>query len=141
MIRDWYGRYCTNTDSFNIKELVYLKLPKNVEGLWLYNIGAYLAKGEYIAFHGLSGVSSAERIRMQAEFLKNNPEYGAVAANITGNAAGICIDTLMLHYSAIDKTAGFNPYSGENAGFELMGRLLENKYLIKNMNDKLYFEI
>lgn len=158
IIRDWYQRYMEANKHPNIKELVYLKLPKAIRDYWLYNIGAYISKGEYIAYQGLKGISKKNRIKKQVVFFKNHPDFCASGTNFKKNNGGIkfnkdvsssylqkyipClyVDTMMLHYSVIDKTAGFNPYADVDPGFEFVHRLLDKKYRIKNLKNILYIE-
>ena len=144
----------------NIKEVVYLKLPRKIEKYWIYNIGAYLSKGEFIAFQGIYGISYEDRIQKQFIFLKNNKYYSAVGTNFKGDNKGIeygekikvdinfseaykpsvNMDTLMLSAKVIDRTAGINPYWADKGNFEFLYKLVYEGYKIENLNDILYEE-
>ena len=145
----------------NIKEFFYIKLPRKIEKYWIYNIGAYLSKGEFIAFQGIDGISYEDRIEKQVIFLKNNKYYSAVGTNFKGENNGVeygekikvdlnfsedykpsvNIDTLMLRAKVIDRTAGINPYWGDKGNFEFFYKLIYEGYKIQNLKNILYEEL
>jgi glycosyltransferase involved in cell wall biosynthesis len=157
-INYWYHKYKEYSGESSVKELLYFKPPKEVGLPWTYNIGAYLSRGEYITFHSDKGTSHPERIQKQVDFLKNNFMYSAVGTNFEPGGEHIqyddkieysyineylnCvnINTLMVRYEHIHKTAGFNNLIQGAADFEFIYRLLNNGYKVQNLRDVLYFE-
>jgi glycosyltransferase involved in cell wall biosynthesis len=158
VVKDWYRKYKNFYDNPSIKDVLYFKLPKESGYPWIYNVGAYMSRGEYIAFHDVKGKSHPERIEKQVTFLKNNFMYSAVGTNYKPDEGMIQYDdkieycyiaeylnclnihTLMVRYELIHKTAGFNNLIQGAEDFEFIYRLLTNGYKIQNLRDILYFE-
>lgn len=158
IIKNWYNEYKSHSDSASVMELLYFKPPREVDSPWIYNVGAYLSRGEYIAFHNDKGISHPERIQKQVDFLKQDFMYGAVGTNCEGsdtiiqyddkiehyyineNINCVNINTLMVRYEHIHKTAGFNNLMQGAADFEFIYRLLNNGYKVQNLRDVLYSE-
>lgn len=158
LVRNWYKRYTELSSSPNIKEMIYFKLPREIGYPWILNVGPYLSRGEYIAFHNDTGISKPKRIKKQVDFLKENFMYSAVGTNC--NPGGsllryddeleytyisqymhcVNINTLMVRYDVIHKTAGFNNSIQGASDFEFIYRLLNNGYRIQNLRDVLYLE-
>lgn len=154
LIKSWYEEYKNTSDM----ELLYFKPPTEVGSPWIYNVGAYLSRGEFIAFHNDKGISHPERIQKQVDFLKHDFMYGAVGTNCEGSGTMIqyddkleyyyineCINcvninTLMVRYEHIHKSAGFNNLMQGAADFEFIYRLLNNGYKVQNLRDVLYSE-
>ncbi|KZL90331.1 glycosyltransferase family 2 protein [Clostridium magnum] len=158
VIDNWYKKYRNHSNNNCIKDLLYFKPPREAGYPWIYNMGAYLSRGEYIAFHHDKGLSHPERIQKQVDFLKNNFMYSAVGTNckpggtmiryddkiedsyITESLNCVNINTLMVRYEQIHKTAGFNNLMQGAWDFEFIYRLLNNGYKVQNLRDVLYFE-
>lgn len=158
IINNWYKKYRNSSGKKAVKELLYFKPPKEVGVPWTYNMGAYLSRGEYIAFHNDKGISHPKRIEKQVDFLKNNFMYGAIGTNcepggsriryddkleysyISEGLSCININTLMVRYEHIHRTAGFSNLMQGAADFEFIYRLLNNGYKVQNLRDVLYFE-
>jgi len=158
VVNDWYKQYRSYSFDSKIKDLLYFKPPKSVDFPWIYNAGAYLSRGEYIAFHDDKGRSHFERIQKQVDFLKNNFMYSAVGTNckpggamiryddkiedayITEYVNCVNINTLMVRYDQIHKTAGFNNLMQGAWDFEFIYRLLNNGYKVQNLREILYFQ-
>jgi glycosyltransferase involved in cell wall biosynthesis len=158
IINTWYKEYKKHYANPCIKDLLYFKLPKEAGYPWIYNVGAYLSRGEYIAFHNDKGKSYPDRIEKQVSFLKNNFMYSAVGTNckpgenliqydekidycyIAEYLHCVNVNTLMVRYELIHKTAGFNNILQGAADFEFIYRLLTNGYKIQNLRDVLYLE-
>ncbi len=156
-VKKWYWDYKRHHGA-GIKEMIYLKLPQEAGYPWVYNIGAYISKGEYIAFHHDKGVSNQERIRKQADFLKDHFMYSVVGTNFSGDASWtkydddieyaytidympcVNIHTVMMRYDVIHKTAGLNGIIQGAEDFEFIYRLLNNGYRVQNLKDILYHE-
>lgn len=154
IINKWYKEYKKEA----VKDLVYFKLPKEAGLPWTYNIGSYLARGEYIAFHHDKGKSDIKRIEKQVDFLNANFMYSAVGTNcepggsfilynddieysyITQYVHCVNIHTLMVRHEIIHKTAGLNNSIQGAEDFEFIYRLLNNGYRVQNLRDVLYFE-
>lgn len=145
-------------DNGKIKDLVYFYLPREVGFPWVYNIGAYLSKGEFIAFHHVGGKSHAKRIEKQVEFLKNDFMYSVVGTNYNDSGDYIkfkddieysynvdfmpCVNfnTLLIRSDIIDKTGGINKRIDGAEDFEFIFNLLHNGYRVENLSDILYYE-
>lgn len=157
-IKNWYAKYKKSSKSKAITELIYFKLPAKACSPWTYNIGSYLSRGEFIAFHNAHGKSHAKRIENQVNFLKNNFMYSAVGTNyfpedilikydenieysyIAEYMPCVNVHTLMVRYEVIHKTAGLNNSIQGASDFEFIYRLLNNGYRVQNLKDVLYFE-
>lgn len=85
LVNGWFLQYQQSNPDGIIKELIYFKTPVKVDFFRLYNIGSYLAKGEYLAYQGVDGGITREKIKRQVEFLKNNPSYSLVLTNYKKN--------------------------------------------------------
>jgi glycosyltransferase involved in cell wall biosynthesis len=141
-----------------IKDLVYFKLPRKAGYPWNYNIGAYLAKGEYILFHGERGVSKKYRVEKQVEYLKGDFFTSLVGTNFSNSTDFIkydedieysyvvdympCINinTTLLRASVINETGGLNRRILGRESFEFIYRLLNNGYRVQNLKEVLYCE-
>ncbi len=158
IIENWYSRYKKFHKMVNIKNIIYFKLPASVGYPWVYNIGAYLARGEYIVFHGYNGKSATSKIRNQVNFLKKNPKYSVVGTNFSGNSLKIkfgygirhgyitnkthCvnINTIMMKSCIIDETMGLRRTNKGQEDFEFIYRLLYEGYKVENLTKVLYYE-
>lgn len=158
LVKDWYKHYIESQGPHNIKEMVYFKLPRKIGSPWILNVGPYLSRGEFIAFHNDKGISDPERIKKQVDFLKGNFMYSAVGTNckyssltlkydeelehsyISNYMHCLNINTLMVRYDVIHKTAGFNNSIQGASDFEFIYRLLNNGYRVQNLKDVLYME-
>jgi glycosyltransferase involved in cell wall biosynthesis len=141
-----------------IKDLVYFKLPRKAGYPWNYNIGAYLAKGEYILFHGEKGVSNKYRVEKQVGYLKGDFFTSLVGTNYNNSTDFIkydedieysyvvdympCINinTTLLRASVINETGGLNRRILGRESFEFIYRLLNNGYRVQNLKEVLYCE-
>lgn len=155
MIFKWAEPY-KNNGKFH--SLVYFSLPREVGFPWIYNIGAYLCAGEFIAFHHAYGKSHPERIEKQVEFLMNNFMYSVVGTNYNDSGNYIkfddeidysytvdfmpCINfnTILLRSEVIDKTAGLNKCMDGAEDLEFIFNLLHNGYNAQNLPDILYYQ-
>lgn len=158
LVKDWYKSYTESTSSHNIQEMIYFKLPRKIDYPWILNVGPYLSRGEFIAFHSDKGISEPERIRKQVDFLQKNFMYSAVGTNckpggsllkydeeleytyISNYKHCVNINTLLIRYDVIHKTAGFNNSIQGAWDFEFIYRLLNNGYRIQNLREVLYLE-
>lgn len=158
IVKEWYKKYTETSENPVIKDFLYFRLPREAGYPWILNAGPYLSRGEYIAFHNDKGISAPERIEKQTEFLKDNFMYSAVGTNCEPGSGSIkfdndleysyiseyvhCINinTLMVRYDIIHKTAGFNNSIQGAADFEFIYRLLNHGYRIQNLKEVLYFE-
>ncbi len=84
LVKEWYSSYQEKYPGGVVKELIFFKLPIEIGYPWVYNIGSYLARGEYIAYQGNNGVISKDKIGKQIEFLENNPSYSVVVTDYKG---------------------------------------------------------
>ncbi|MDP4090498.1 MAG: glycosyltransferase, partial [Bacillota bacterium] len=146
-----------------IRELIYFKPPRKVHYPWTYNLGAYLAKGEYIAFHGENGTSDKYRMEKQVEYLKGSFLTSIVGTNyvsryeyndednieidedieycyIVDYIPCININTVMLRSEVINETGGFNRKIMGREAFEFIYRLLSRGYRVQNLREVLYDE-
>jgi glycosyltransferase involved in cell wall biosynthesis len=141
-----------------IKDLVYFKLPRKVKYPWNYNIGAYLAKGDYILFHGEKGVSDKLKVEKQVEYLKANFFTSTVGTDYNNSSDFVkydedieysyvidympCmnINTVMLRAYVINETGGLNRSLLGRESFEFIYRLLNNGYKVQNLREVLYYE-
>lgn len=155
VVKKWYKEYKGKTA---IKELVYFKLPQEAGYPWVYNIGCYLSRGEYIAFHHDKGKSEINRIQKQVDFLKHNFMYSVVGTNFQPDNGNIkydedieysyvnnfmgCVNihTIMVRYDVIHKTAGLNNSMQGATDLEFIYRLLNNGYKVQNLKEMLYSE-
>ncbi|MCS4454987.1 glycosyltransferase family 2 protein [Clostridium botulinum] len=155
IIRKWAEPYKNNG---KFKDLVYFPLPREVGFPWIYNIGAYLSKGEFIAFHNIGGKSHPKRIEKQIEFLRNNFMYSVVGTNYNDSGNYIkfkddieysytvdfmpCMNfnTLLFRSDIIDKTGGINKRIDGAEDFEFIFNLLHNGYRVENLSDILYYQ-
>lgn len=158
IIKNWYTNYKMKNRNGSIREFIYFRLPSEAGYPWVYNIGSYISKGEYIAFHGSNGISFKERLEKQVNFLKNNCVYSLVGGNIVSNNSFIKYDddieysysvqympcvyfnTIMFRTEIINKTAGLKPSIQGGEDFEFIYRLLNSGYRIQNLKDILYKE-
>jgi glycosyltransferase involved in cell wall biosynthesis len=158
IVKDWYREYKGRTENSSLGEMVYFKLPKEAGYPWNYNIGSYLSRGEFIAFHHDKGKSDKNRIEAQVDFLNKNFMLSAVGTNYAPEEGFIrydedlersyiseymhCVNihTLMVRYDVIHKTAGLNKSIQGAEDFEFIYRLLNNGYRVQNLRDILYFE-
>lgn len=159
IVKSWYAEYKSKpANSHPLKDMIYFKLPREACMPWTYNFGAYISHGEYIAFHNANGKSHPERIQKQVDFLSNNFMYNAVGTNCKPEPSKIKFDsdieysyiaeympcvninTLMVRYEIIHKTAGFNNSLQGAWDFEFIYRLLNNGYRVQNLKDVLYLE-
>lgn len=154
-ISKWAEPYKNNG---KFKDLVYFPLPREVGFPWVYNIGTYLSKGEFIAFHNVGGKSHPKRIEEQIEFLRNNFMYSVVGTNYNDSGDYIkfkddieysytvdfmpCMNfnTLLLRSEIIDKTGGINKRIDGAEDFEFIFNLLHNGYRVENLSDILYYQ-
>lgn len=154
-ISKWAEPYKNNG---KLKDLVYFPLPREVGFPWVYNIGAYLSKGEFIASHNVGGKSHPKRIEKQIEFLRNNFMYSVVGTNYNNSGDYIkfnndidysytvdfmpCMNfnTLLLRSEIIDKTGGMNKRIDGAEDFEFIFNLLHNGYRVENLPDILYVD-
>ncbi len=154
-IRKWAKEYI---DDGKFQELVYFPLLREVGFPWIYNIGAYLCKGEFIAFHNVEGKSDPKRIEKQVEFLESNFMYSVVGTNYNDSRDYIkfddeieysynvdfmpCINfnTILLRSEIIDKTGGMNKNIDGAEDFEFVFNLLHSGYRVQNLSDILYFQ-
>jgi glycosyltransferase involved in cell wall biosynthesis len=157
-IKNWYAKYRKKPNSKVLKDFLYFKLPSEVCSPWTYNIGSYLSRGEFIAFHNAHGKSHEKRIEKQVDFLKKNFMYSAVGTNYSPEEIAVkydenieysyiakympCVNvhTLLVRYEIIHKTAGLNNSIQGASDFEFIYRLLNNGYRVQNLKDVLYFE-
>ncbi|MBU5675155.1 glycosyltransferase [Alkaliphilus sp. MSJ-5] len=157
-IWEWYSLNKKFQKIANIQDVFYFKLPISVGYPWIYNIGAYLSKGEYIVFHGNNAISIKNKIKKQVKFLKDNPNYTVVGTNFNGNTPQIkfgysiqheyienkthCvnINTIMIRSCVIDEIIGLSKKIDGREDFEFIYRLLYEGYKIENLNDVLYYE-
>lgn len=141
-----------------IRELIYFKLPRRVSYPWAHNIGAYLAKGEYIAFHGEDGISNKLRIQRQVRYLRENFLTSVVGTNFDGGSDYIkydedleysyivdympCmnINTVMLRSGIINETGGLNRKILDRESFEFIYRILNRGHRVQNLKEVLYYE-
>ncbi|GIM27689.1 hypothetical protein CPJCM30710_03550 [Clostridium polyendosporum] len=141
-----------------IKEFIYFKLPRIISYPWTYNIGAYLAKGEYIAFHGEDRISNRGRIQKQVEYLNENFLTSVVGTNFGGGSNFVkydedieysyivdympCvnINTIMLRTRIINETGGLNRKILGRESFEFIYRLLNKGHRVQNLREVLYDE-
>ncbi|HDK7159124.1 glycosyltransferase family 2 protein [Clostridium botulinum] len=155
IIRKWAEPYKNNG---KFKDLVYFPLPREVGFPWIYNIGAYLSKGEFTAFHNIGGKSHQKRIEKQIEFLRNNFMYSVVGTNYNDSGNYIkfkddieysytvdfmpCMNfnTLLFRSDIIDKTGGMNKRIDGAEDFEFIFNLLHNGYRVENLSDILYYQ-
>lgn len=158
IVKEWYEQYKESQDNKVITDFLYFRLPREAGYPWILNIGPYLSRGEYIAFHNDKGVSAPDRIKKQVDFLKDNFMYSAVGTNCNPGGEAIKFDndleysyisqyvhcvninTFMVRYDVIHKTAGFNNTIQGAADFEFVYRLLNHGYRIQNLKEVLYFE-
>ena len=156
-IKQFYCDYRGNHPECTVKEFLYFKLPRSVGYPWIYNIGAYLALGEYIMLHGNDGTSERHKVEKQAEFLKNNYEYVLVGTNTEPENESIkfdgdiecsymqdympCIDinTVMLRTDIINMTGGFNQRTSGREDFEFIHMLIEESSKVQNLQEALYY--
>lgn len=161
-IIDWWMSKKQNQET-SVKDFIYFKLPRSVQYPWTYNIGAYLAKGEYIAFHGEKGESDKNRIKRQAEYLKANSLTSVVGANylskyddhqndfievdedieysyIVDYMPCININTVMLRQEVINETGGFRRKIMDRENFEFIYRIISRGYRVQNLREILYYE-
>jgi glycosyltransferase involved in cell wall biosynthesis len=161
-INSWWMSKKTAPET-SVKDFVYFKLPRKVQHPWTYNIGAYLARGEYIAFHGENGISDENRMAKQVEYLKNNfltsvvgtnyiskyddsrDDYIAVDEDIeysylVNNMPCININTVMLRSQVINETGGFSRKITKREDFEFIYRIISRGYRVQNLREVLYNE-
>lgn len=155
LILEWGESY---KKSGKFKDLIYFQLPREVGFPWVYNIGSYLCKGEFVAFHHAGGKSDPERIEKQVQFLKNNFMYSVVGTNFNNSGDYIkfneeidysytvdympCMNfnTILLRSEIIDKTGGLNKRIDGVEDFEFIFNLLHNGYSVENLSDILYYQ-
>lgn len=155
LILKWAEPYKNNG---KFKDVVYFSLPREVGLPWVYNIGAYLCKGEFIAFHHVGGKSHPKRIEKQVEFLMKNFMYSVVGTNYNDSGDYIkfsdeidysytvdfmpCMNfnTILLRSEIIDKTAGLSKRIDGAEDFEFIFNLLHNGYNVENLPDILYYQ-
>jgi glycosyltransferase involved in cell wall biosynthesis len=157
MVQMWYKSKIMNKNGA-IQDFIYFKLPRKVAYSWANNIAAYLAKGEYICFHGENGISDKYRIEKQIEYLKDDLLTSVVGTNFNNSADYIkydedieysyvmnympCINvnTIMLKTDVINETGGLNRKILGKEHFEFIYRLLNRGYRVQNLRDMLYYE-
>ncbi len=153
IIKDWYAKY-----NKEIKELIYFNLPLRVGYPWVYNIGAYLSRGEYLVFHSDKGFSLNKKIQNQLAFLKNNYSYSVIGTNYNGDQpaikygndiedsymikkeSAININTIMFRSNVINGTSGLNKSIVGREDFEFISRIIKNGYRVQNLEEQLYYE-
>lgn len=157
-VKLFYSEFIRDNGNGQIKDFIYFKLPKRVGYPWIYNIGAYLSRGEFIAFHGDNGVSGKCKLEKQANFLKDNFLYDAVGTNFDRNNEWIkyddeieysylvkythCvnINTLMIRSDIINKTAGLNQNIPNREAFAFIEGLIRSGNKVQNLKEVLYYE-
>ncbi len=152
LINNWYSNIDSNSV---INDLIYFKLPRYTDYIWCINIGAYMAKGEYIAFHG-SGISDKYRIEKQFNYMKNNFTTSLIGTNYTDGYVKYdedieysykidyvpCINfsTTMVRTNVINETGGLSRSIIGREEFEFIYRLIDKGYRLNNLEDILYYE-
>lgn len=154
-IKKCYLQYSSNN---NIKDFIYFKLPRKVGYPWIYNIGAYLSMGEFIAFHGDNGLSHKERLAKQVAFLRDNFLYSVVGTNFQNSNDWIkyddeigysyiveykpCVNlnTILLRTDIINKTGGLNQSIPGREQFVFIENLIRSNEQVQNLRDILYYE-
>ncbi|MBU5675160.1 glycosyltransferase [Alkaliphilus sp. MSJ-5] len=158
-IRKWYSQYKQENPSFNIKDIIYFRLPTEIGYPWVYNVGSYLSKGEFIAFNTVNSISNNAKLSKQVEFLNNNFMYSVIGTNSTEETPIIKFDddieyiytkeytpcvninTIMLRSVVVDHTAGMNKSIDKHEDFEFIHRLINNGYRVQNLKDVLHYEV
>lgn len=97
LVLDWFSNYKAQSGGV-IKELFYFRFPVQLPVCRVYNIGSYLAKGEYIFYQGDTEFVEKDRIQKLYNFLQENPAYSAVFVVKKGEG----INNFMLKSSVID---------------------------------------
>ena len=68
---------------YDSPKIIYHTNPQNLGIAKTYNRALQLAHGEYLAIAESDDISHPQRLEVQANFLRDHPNVGAVAANIT----------------------------------------------------------
>ena len=81
-----------NPESF--KNFLYVKLPRNRDEEWAYNIGFCLTRGEFIAMQNSDDISHKERINTLIMHLSKHPETAVVGSRYLCFIGGNINDTM-----------------------------------------------
>lgn len=150
------------------KGFIYLRLPRNRDEWWAWNIGFYIADGEYIAIHSSDDLSHEERIEKQVKFLTDNIDTAAVGSNykvftdsvdnIIGNSEWLIYDsnqieesykeyfehcvasgTVMFRADILDHTIGFRKLANNINDYYFIADIINHDYSVVNIRDELYY--
>lgn len=68
-----------------IKDIIYFRLPVEIDNLWLYNIGSYIAKGKYIYFPGNNSLIDKDELAKKTMLFNKNWLHSGIASNSQGD--------------------------------------------------------
>lgn len=126
LVSDWYLNYQEKGVGV-LKELFFFQIPVQLPLYRVYNIGSYLAKGEYIFYQNDTKLVERNRIQKLVNFLEGNFDYSAVFTERNGDG----INNFMLRSSIIDQTAGFGKTEKELNSFNFVNMFAKNGYYYK----------
>jgi len=130
LVLDWYSNYQAQSGEV-IKELIYFQFPVQVPVCQVYNIGSYLAKGEYIFYQSDTEFIEKNRIQKLHSYLEENSAYSAAFVVKKGEG----INNFMLKSSVIDQTAGFGRTEKELYGLSFVNALAKNGYYYRVLDE------
>lgn len=84
LVNGWREDYVKKNFTGPIKSIIYFRLPVETGNPWLYNIGSYLAKGEYIFFAGNNSLTDKDELAKKVMILDDERSYSGIAANSQG---------------------------------------------------------
>lgn len=132
----------------NDSHIIYLKHEKNKNGAAARNTGMRAAGGEFIAFLDDDDIFLPDKLRAQAEFLSNHPEYGGVyggfrekgrdfQSDITGDLTPNLLmcesvaptPAIMLRREKILEIGGFNESYRRHQDIEMLIRFCKHNKL------------
>lgn len=154
-----------NTDAFI--NFIYLRLPRNREEEWAYNIGLCMTAGEYIIIQSSDDISHKERVEKEVAYLLSHPETACVGSNIAvfidnldnivyiGNwicydrnkieenyKKGIhcvCSGTVLFRSYILEDLIGFKKISYGSGDVHFISDISNHDYIIDNMNEVLFY--
>jgi glycosyltransferase involved in cell wall biosynthesis len=147
---------------------IYLRLPRNRDEWWAWNIGFFIAEGEYIAIHSSDDLSHEERIEKQVRFLIDNIDIAVVGSNyrvfmdsvdnVIGNSEWLIYDssrieesyrenfehcvasgTVMFRADILDNTIGFRKLANNINDYHFIADIINHDYSVVNIRDELYY--
>ncbi|MBB6731774.1 glycosyltransferase family 2 protein [Cohnella zeiphila] len=154
------------TEKIGERNLVVLRLPRNIGYAGACTTGMFLARGQYIAMQDSDDVSLPERLERQVAFLDSHPQVDMLGTNyevIDGQGSRmpvkaswlrygdsivevyrkgghcVCHGTVMLRGELFDRTGGHTRFLAGAEDYEFIAKRLNAKRRnVENLPDLLY---